>query len=109
MPATKDTFLNHLAKRLAMLDPTRTVMIDGATRPAVLTSENERAEITKSFEECYCVEWGDVTVGRDRRGVQEMKCSISYWTAGAAEMTGVDRGRRLTALDWLLLELLRER
>ena len=106
MQSTKDSFLNHLATRLAALDGTRTVTIDGVARPAVMACENERAELAQSFEECYCIDWLEGTSGSDLRGSQTLTCSISYWTEGSTEMSGVDRGRRLTAMDELLKSLL---
>jgi len=41
MQAAKDTFLMTLAARLAVVNPARTVTMDGEMRPAVLALENE--------------------------------------------------------------------
>jgi hypothetical protein len=109
MQATKDTFLNHLATRLAESDSSRTVVIDGVTRPAVMVCENERPELMRSFEECYCIDWNEAAIGMSPRGVQTLVCSISYWTKGSGDMSGVDRGRKLTVMDELLRKLLVDR
>ena len=45
MQAAKDTFLKTLAGRLALLNPGRTVVVDGVARPAVLAVENEAATV----------------------------------------------------------------
>ena len=102
MQKTKDSFLNFLSRRLAELDEARTVTIDGAERPAVMACENERAELAHAFENSYCVDWGDAAGGRDDRSFQTVNCTISYWTCGSAEMSGVDRGRALAEMDRLL-------
>ena len=109
MQPTKDSFLNHLARRLEELDSTRTVTIEGVRRPAVMASENERPELKDAFEECYCIDWAEGASGCGLRGVQSLGCSISYWTVGTAAMSGVDRGRRLTAMDELLKNVLADR
>ena len=102
MQKAKDSFLNFLSSRIAELDDERTVTIDGAVRPAVMACENERAELAQAFENSYCVDWGDAVGGRDEHSFQTVNCTISYWTCGAAEMSGVDRGRKLAEMDRLL-------
>lgn len=102
MQKAKDSFLHFLSSRLAELDDARTLTIDGAERPAVMACENERAELSHAFENSYCVDWGDAASGRDDRSFQTVNCTISYWTCGSAEMSGVDRGRTLAEMDRML-------
>ena len=108
MQFTKDSFLNHLATKLAEVDSAKTIMIDGVTRPAVMARENERAELAETLENCYCIDWRESSFGY-ARAMRTLRCTISYWTTGSAEMSGVDRGRVLTGMDELLRELLAER
>ncbi len=107
MQAAKDTFVSFLAAKVAELDPARRATIEGVTRAAVLACENERAEWMEKVEEAFCVDWG--AAKGVRRGVQAVECAISYWTRGSDEMSGIDRGRRLTEMDLLLIEALSER
>lgn len=109
MQKTKDTFLNHLMKRLAKLDSTRTVTIDGVTRPAVMACENERAELADAFENAYSIEWMEVAGDRNAAGVQSMTCVITYWTTGSTEKSGVDRGRAIGMMDELLRSMLADK
>jgi hypothetical protein len=109
MQKTKDTFLNHLMTRLAELDSTRTVTIDGVTRPAVVACENERAELAGTFENTFSIEWMEVAGDRNSAGVQSMECLISYWTNGDSEKSGVDRGRGIGAMDDLLRSMLADK
>jgi len=108
MQAAKDTFLNFLATRLQQLDATRTIVIDGVTRPAVLACENQRAEQSDAFENTFCVAWGEPKIA-EANGVSTSVCVITYWTRGSASMSGVDRGRELTKMDSLLLEMTAEK
>jgi hypothetical protein len=109
MQKAKDTFLNHLITRLAALDSSRMVTVDGVIRPAVVACENERSELAHAFENTFSIEWQEVSARGGSGGVQTMGCAISYWTTGNSEMSGVDRGREIGVMDQLLRSMLEKK
>ena len=61
MQAAKDTFLKTLGSRLALLNPGRTVMVDGVSRPALLATENEAAMPVNTLLETFLLNWEGAT------------------------------------------------
>jgi len=104
----KDTFYEVLRGRLAALNPDRTIVLRGVTRPGVLVEENEL--ITDVAEpDCFRMRW--TKTATDANGALPMviqQCEISYETAGTATNAGMDRGRMLAAMDGELLAVLKE-
>jgi hypothetical protein len=99
MQHTKDTFYITLRDRIAALNPARTVLVRGVSRPAVLVEENELPSV---YEQpgTFRLRWTDLNV--DPRGDQPlaaMHCEIRYATAGNSANGGMDRGRLLAAMD----------
>lgn len=105
MQAAKDTFLMTLASRLAMLNPTRTVTLDGASRPAVMAVENETPVPANTFLETFLLSWEGA--GRVSPDVPLMyvDCKLSYGSQGTNGMARTDRGRTVTAMDVELLQM----
>lgn len=103
MQNAKDTFYEVLRGRLAAINPERTVVLRGVTRPGVEVLENEMVSAF-SLPDCFRVEWGAVSV--DCEGAMPavaMECAIEYETAGTGLNAGMDRGRMLSAMDGELL------
>ena len=67
MQAAKDTFLMTLAARLAVVNPARTVTMDGASRPAVMAVENETPVPAKYIAGDLSAELGGCRPGQRRR------------------------------------------
>jgi len=112
MQYTKDSLYIALRDRLAALDPTRTVFLDGATRPAVVVTENEPATSAAPLPNAFYLSWEVATpVGSSgaRRPVMRLDTVIQYRTSGTDEQIGVDRGRALAGLDMQLAQLLSPR
>lgn len=106
MQNAKDTFYVVLQGRLAALNPGRTAVVRGVTRPGVVVMENELASIQVPAD-CFALRWAGISF--DARGalpVATMMCEISYATAGAAGNGGMDRGRALASMDAELLAAL---
>lgn len=97
MQAAKDTFLKTLATRLATVNAARVVTIDGASRPAVLAVENENVIAAGNRPECFLLSWEEAGVAG--ASLWYVDCRIVYYTRGAADLVGTDRGRILTAMD----------
>lgn len=105
MQAAKDTFLKTLAGRLAVVNPARTVMIDGATRPAVLALENETPLPPDATLNTFLLSWEGAGRAMTEGPLMYLDCKLGYGSEGTNDMLRTDRGRTLTAMDSELLQL----
>lgn len=105
MQGTKDTFLKTLAGRLATVSPARTVTMDGAARPAVLTLENEVPMPADTELETFLLSWQGAAQVVPGLPLMEMECKLSYGSQGTDDLLRTDRGRILTAMDSELLQI----
>jgi hypothetical protein len=107
MQAAKDSFYLALRERLGDINPARTVLVEGATRPALLVVENEPATAVPPLANAFYLRWGRAEPAkgaeRARRPLVKLECRFDYRTAGA-DASAVDRGRALAALDLELLQ-----
>jgi hypothetical protein len=95
----KDTLYEVLKSRLAAVNPERTIVLRGVTRPGVLVEENEMVTPV-AIPDCFRLSWA--VSGLDAKGVLPLvtlTCAIDYETAGTAINVGMDRGRMLAAMD----------
>ncbi len=106
MQNAKDTFYTTLRSRLATLNSERTVVVRGATRPAVLVVENE-LEATTEPHDTFLLHWTDEAADRtEPMPLDRATCQVRYTTRGTAELAGLDRGRVLAAMDVELRNIL---
>src|SRR5579862_7882151 len=104
MQPTKDSFYVALRDRLVAVDPTRTVTLDGATRPAIAVIENEPPTGAPLLCDTFYLHWGNARAATLAAGsLMAMDCSISYCTKGSVANGSLDRGRDLAGLDSDLL------
>lgn len=99
MQNAKDTFYMTLCSRIAALNPARTTVIRGVTRPSILVEENE-LPTAAVVPDVFCLRWAGVRV--DAAGampLMRMQCEVRYCTDGNAGNGGMDRGRLLAAMD----------
>ena len=99
MQHAKDTFYITLRDRIAALNPARTVLVRGVSRPAVLVEENE---LPSAHEQpgTFRLRWTNLTVDpRSDQPLATLRCEIHYATAGNSANGGMDRGRLLAAID----------
>ena len=99
MQNARDTFYVALLDRVAAVNPARTVVLRGVTRPGVLVEENELVSADRPVN-AFCLRWAGLSV--DARGalpLVTMVCEIRYATDGDAGNGGMDRGRLLSAMD----------
>jgi len=99
MQAAKDTFLKTLAERLAVVNPLRTVTMDGAARPAVLTLENEIPMRADTELETFLLDWQSTSEVKPGQALMQMECRVNYGIQGTDDLLRTDRGRILTAMD----------
>jgi hypothetical protein len=106
MQATKDSFYIALRDRLVQRDPTLTITIDGATRPAIVVVENEPPSSLPRQNDAFYLIWGGAQPVRPANStLMAMDCTITYTSAGQPDTGGVGRGRDLAALDSDLLAI----
>ncbi len=107
MQNAKDTFYMMLRARLAALNPDRTVIVRGATRPAVVVEENELEQENAPLLDTFVLRWVGSTVDTtEPLGLHGAVCSIRFGTRGTPELSGMDRGRVLEALGHELRAIL---
>jgi hypothetical protein len=107
MQFAKDSFFLALQQRLAVLNPARTVTINGTTLPAVLVAENLPPASAEPQPNAFYIEWGTAAVIDGHAGdaaLMSLQCVVSYYTLGTVQSM-VDRGRVLGQLDGELLAI----
>ncbi|HEV8383272.1 MAG TPA: hypothetical protein VGQ11_00260 [Candidatus Acidoferrales bacterium] len=112
MQAAKDSFFRALQSRLATVNPTRTITLDGVVRPAILVVENEPYPPPKLFFNTFYIHWLGAPRVREFSGTLAPRYSLTaqteYFVQGAASLQRpfADRGRLLAQLDGELIEVL---
>ncbi|ADV80928.1 hypothetical protein [Terriglobus saanensis] len=105
MQNTKDTFYLALRDRLALRNPTRTCVVRGQTRPAVLVEENE-LPTAEAPESVYRLRWTKRTTDLQQpMPLDTALCEIRYRTTPYE----LDRGREIDAMDLDLDAILQPR
>ncbi len=102
----KDSFYELLRGRLSALNPERTIVVRGLTRPGALVDENEM-ESSASLPDCFHLAW--LSASADVQGALPtvtLTGEITYSTAGSGSTGGLDRGRLLAVMDGELLAAL---
>lgn len=108
MQNAKDTFYTTLRDRLAAVNPGRTMVVRGVTRPAVLVEENELASDVVPVD-AFRLRWVGLKVDASSAlPLVTMECEIHYATDGSSGNGGMDRGRLLAAMDAELATALSE-
>lgn len=108
MQNAKDTFYVTLRDRLAVANPQRTIVVRGISRPGLLVEENE-LPTTFLPSDAFSMRWKEESA--DVQGplpLIALTCEFQYATDGGSEVTGLDRGRKLSTMDGELLDMLRE-
>jgi hypothetical protein len=99
MQNAKDTFYLALRNRLAVINPARTILLAGVTRPGILVQENEMP-VAQPPADVYVLRWTGTGMQTQLPAALETQtCEISYWTRGSDTNMDMDRGRLLTAMD----------
>jgi len=99
MQNAKDTFYTMLQGRLAMLNPSRTIVVRGVARPGTLVEENELPTASVPVD-TFRLQWTKLQVNSVSPLPQvAMECSIQYATDGTSGQGSMDRGRLLAAMD----------
>lgn len=108
MQNAKDTFYTTLRDRLAAVNPARTMVVRGATRPGVLVEENELASDVVPVD-VFRLQWTGLKIDANAAlPLATMSCEIRYATDGSSGNGGMDRGRLLAGMDAELIAALNE-
>jgi hypothetical protein len=103
MQNTKDSFFIAVRDRLAVFNPSRTILIQGVSRPAVLVIENEISAAAPHEPDVFYIRWGVSTSASGTERLEQplikTSCEISYLTEGTDDLSSQDRGRALATLD----------
>jgi len=103
MQNAKDTFYVTLRDRLVKLNPERTILLRGVTRPAILVEENELSTDDTSAG-MFVLRWRGLSHNvQASAGLDSACCEIRY---AVADNSMVHRGRVLNAMDAELLAVL---
>ena len=112
MQASKDSFFRALQARLATVNPSRTITIDGTVRPAILVIENESYPSPKLLFNTFYIHWLGAPAVREfaltNAPRYEQMAQIEYFVQGTAALQRpfADRGRLIGQLDGELLRIL---
>ncbi len=99
MQSAKNTFYVTVRDRLAALNPVRTMVVRGVTRPGALVEENELAVALQPVD-TFCLRWTGLRVDSQAAlPLVSMVCEVRYSTDGSEGNGGMDRGRLLAAMD----------
>jgi hypothetical protein len=99
MQNAKDTFYMTLQSRLGALNPSRTMVLRGVSRPGTLVDENELPTAFVPMD-TFRLQWTKLQVNNaSPLPCIGMECAIHYATDGSAGNGGMDRGRALAAMD----------
>jgi hypothetical protein len=104
MQAAKDSFFMALRERLAVLNPARTVLIDGVTVPGIVVRENMEPRFGEALPGAFYLDFGDILIAESTRPMLGVDCRIWYASEGSGG-TGVDRGRMLAEMDTELVRI----
>jgi hypothetical protein len=106
MQNAKDSFYMTLRSRLAAVNPGRTLLMRGTTRPGMLVADAE-APAAQLPCDVFVLRWVGLAVDMDLASTMAAEeCEIVYATTGTQAFGGLDRGRRLSAMDEELLAIL---
>ena len=106
MQHARDTFYVTLRDRLAVLNPERTMVVRGLSRPGMLVADNELPS-GQVIPDVFSLHWTALQVEpRGTLPLATMECEIRYVTDGSADVGGIDRGQLLGAMDAELVSVL---
>lgn len=112
MQAAKDSFFRALQARLALVNPARTITVQGTTKPAILVAENEPYPPARLFFNTFYIHWIGAPAVREFTGTlaprYEQLAQLEYFVQGTAALQKpfADRGRLIGELDGELVQIL---
>jgi hypothetical protein len=106
MQNAKDSFYMALRSRLVAINPQRTILLRGTTRPGILVEEAE-APFSQLPGDVFVLRWLGLCVDKNLSATMAAEqCEILYQTCGTQSNGGLDRGRALSAMDEELVAMI---
>ncbi len=106
MQNAQNTFYITLRNRMAALNPGRTILLRGVTRPGILVESNELVQ-AEPYSDIFILRWIGLQCDPYLPEVlQQMECEIEYVTEGTTANLGMDRGQLLAEMDAELVAML---
>lgn len=106
MQNAQNTFYITLRNRLAALNPARTILLRGVTRPGILVESNELVQ-AEPYSDIFILRWLGLQCDPYLPELlQQMECEIEYLTEGTTANLGMDRGQLMAEMDAELVALL---
>jgi hypothetical protein len=106
MQNAKDSFYMTLRTRLSAINPDRTIVLRGVTRPGIVVEEAE-APFSQMPSDVFVLRWLGFGFDADLSSAMAVEqCEILYQTCGSQSFGGLDRGRMLRKMDEELLSML---
>lgn len=106
MENAKDTFYVTLRDRLAVVNPSRVMIVRGVQRPGILMEEAEGV-VAQMPADVFVLRWKSLDLDTQLpSALAQMACEIHYATGGTQSNTGLDRGRALAEMDAELVAIL---
>jgi hypothetical protein len=106
MQNAKDSFYMALRTRLVSINPARTILLRGTTRPGILVEDAE-APFSQLPNDVFVLRWlglgADIDLGS---AMAAEECEILYQTCGTQSFGGLDRGRALSEMDEEVLAMI---
>jgi hypothetical protein len=112
MQAAKDSFFRALQARLAVVNPQRSITVDGVTKPALLVAENEPYPPARLFFNTFYIQWIGAPAVRGFAATlaprYEQIAQMEYFVRGTPSLQKplADRGRRMAQMDGELVQIL---
>ena len=109
MENARNSFYLVIRNQLALINPSRAVVLRGSVRPGVVVEENESA-VAVSTPDIFVLRWTLASLDEEHvLPLATQACEIHYWTKGTSANGGLDRGRLLSAMDMELTQMLAPR
>ena len=106
MENARDSFYLALRNQLAVVNPSRTMVMRGVQRPGILVEENESAAAIAA-PDIFVLRWTAFIVDEQHAlPLTEQTCEVHYWTEGTSTNGGLDRGRLMAQMDADLVQIL---
>jgi hypothetical protein len=106
MQNAKDSFYMALRTRLVSINPARTILLRGATRPGILVEDAE-APFSQLPYDVFVLRWLGLGADMDLGSTMAAEeCEILYQTCGTQSFGGLDRGRALSEMDEEVLAMI---
>ncbi|HEY0760264.1 MAG TPA: hypothetical protein VGD59_13515 [Acidisarcina sp.] len=106
MENAKDTFYITLRNQLSIVNPARALLLRGVERPGIYVEEAEGVMAIMP-PDVFMLRWTGLKIQvNSPLPLAQMECEIRYTSGGTTAFGGLDRGRKIAAMDEELATML---